>query len=178
MCARLGWDMHIHQFRHYSATELISAGVDVRTVAGRLGHGGGGSTTLRVYSAWISESDQKAAGTIAVRMPTPPISLSTEPSSRSEASPPRNTDSPYVQIAADLRGAIACGALGVGAFLPTVEQLKDRYRVSSGTANRAIAVLKDAGLVTASRGRRAAVATLYEAIETPGSKRFPQTERR
>ena len=47
MCARIGWDMHIHQLRHYSATELIAAGVDVRTVAGRLGHGGGGTTTLR-----------------------------------------------------------------------------------------------------------------------------------
>ena len=47
MCARIGWDMHIHQLRHYSATELIAAGVDVRTVAGRLGHGGGGTTTLQ-----------------------------------------------------------------------------------------------------------------------------------
>jgi integrase len=27
MCARLGWRMHIHQLRHYSATELIAAGV-------------------------------------------------------------------------------------------------------------------------------------------------------
>lgn len=41
MCASLGWDMHLHQLRHYSATELIGAGVDVRTVAGRLGHGWG-----------------------------------------------------------------------------------------------------------------------------------------
>ena len=37
MCARLGSDRNIHELRHYSATELISAGVDVRTVAGRLG---------------------------------------------------------------------------------------------------------------------------------------------
>jgi integrase len=36
MCARLGWDMNIHQLRHYSATELIAVGVDVRTVAGHL----------------------------------------------------------------------------------------------------------------------------------------------
>jgi integrase len=43
MCARLGYAMHLHQLRHYSATELISGGVDVRTVAGRLGHGGGES---------------------------------------------------------------------------------------------------------------------------------------
>ena len=62
MCARIGWDMHIHQLRHYSATELIAAGVDVRTVAGRLGHGGGGTTTLKVYSAFVAEADQRAAG--------------------------------------------------------------------------------------------------------------------
>jgi hypothetical protein len=36
----------MHSLRHYSATELIAAGVDVRTVAGRLGHGSGGATTL------------------------------------------------------------------------------------------------------------------------------------
>lgn len=47
MCTGLGIDSHLHALRHYSATELISAGVDVRTVAGRLGHGGGGTTTLR-----------------------------------------------------------------------------------------------------------------------------------
>jgi integrase len=52
MCARLGWNMNLHQLRHYSATELIAAGVDVRTVADHLGHGGGGSTTLRTYTAW------------------------------------------------------------------------------------------------------------------------------
>lgn len=50
MCARLDSDMNLHQLRHYSATEPITAGVDARTAAGRLGHGGG-STTLRVYSA-------------------------------------------------------------------------------------------------------------------------------
>ena len=34
---RLGFDTHLHSLRHYSATELIAAGVDIRTVAGRLG---------------------------------------------------------------------------------------------------------------------------------------------
>lgn len=57
MCRRLTCDMNIHQLRHYFATELIAAGVDVRTVTGRLGHGGGGSTTLRAYTAWVSEAD-------------------------------------------------------------------------------------------------------------------------
>jgi integrase len=41
----------LHSLRHYSATELLTAGVDLRTVAGRLGHGGGGATTLNVYAA-------------------------------------------------------------------------------------------------------------------------------
>lgn len=50
-CERVGVDSHIQALRQYSATELISEGVDLRTVAGRLGHGGGGSTTLRVYAA-------------------------------------------------------------------------------------------------------------------------------
>jgi integrase len=69
---RLGIEATLHALRHYSATELIAAGVDVRTVAGRLGHGGGGATTLRVYAAWLSESDQRAANTLAGRMPPRP----------------------------------------------------------------------------------------------------------
>jgi len=157
MCARLGWNMHLHQLRHYSATELISAGVDPRTVAGRLGHGGGGSTTLRVYSAWVSEADQKAAGALNLRMPAPPFALDASEPAAALATSEAARRSPYEHIAADLRGAIACGALRPGDPLPTVEQLKDRYQVSAGTANRAVAELKQAGLIIASRGRRATV---------------------
>jgi integrase len=72
LVTRLGVKSSLHKLRHYSATELISAGVDVRTVAGRLGHGGGGTTTLKVYSAWREEADQRAASTLAVRMPVRP----------------------------------------------------------------------------------------------------------
>lgn len=60
---------HIHALRHFSATELLTAGVDLRTVAGRLGHGGGGSTTLRVYAAWVAASDRKAAEILGSRLP-------------------------------------------------------------------------------------------------------------
>ena len=66
---RLGIDTHIHALRHYSATELLTAGVDLRTVAGRLGHGGGGATTLRVYAAWVAASDRKAAEILGSRIP-------------------------------------------------------------------------------------------------------------
>jgi hypothetical protein len=48
----------------YSATEPIASGVDVRTVASRLGHAGGGTTTLRAYTAWMSEVDQRVAKNI------------------------------------------------------------------------------------------------------------------
>ncbi|MFD1044290.1 tyrosine-type recombinase/integrase [Kibdelosporangium lantanae] len=75
MATRLGIDTHLHALRHYSATELLTAGVDLPTVAGRLGHGGGGATTLRVYAAWVAASDRKAAEILGSRMPkrTPKI---------------------------------------------------------------------------------------------------------
>jgi integrase len=77
MCAEIGIETHLHALRHYSATELLTNGVDLRTVAGRLGHGGGGSTTLRVYAAWVTESDRRAAEILGSRLtrPTPPTKL-------------------------------------------------------------------------------------------------------
>lgn len=69
MAVRLGINTHLHALRHYSATELLTAGVDLPTVSGRLGHGGGGATTLRVYAAWVAASDRKAAEILGSRMP-------------------------------------------------------------------------------------------------------------
>ena len=71
MCRELGIETHLHSLRHYVATELIAAGFDVRSVAGQLGHGGGGSTTLRVYAAWVAESDKRAAAVMAGKMRRP-----------------------------------------------------------------------------------------------------------
>ena len=71
LVGRLGITTTLHKLRHYNATELIAGGADVRTVAGRLGHGGGGTTTLRIYAAWVSEADQRAAPTIAAKLPRP-----------------------------------------------------------------------------------------------------------
>lgn len=70
MAIRLGIDTHLHALRNSSAAELLTAGVDLRTVSVRLGNGGGGATTLRVYAGRVSASDQKAAEILGSAMPT------------------------------------------------------------------------------------------------------------
>ncbi len=52
--------VRLHDLRHFVATELLSAGVDVRTVANRLGHART-STTLDIYWAWVPARDREAA---------------------------------------------------------------------------------------------------------------------
>jgi len=68
LAAKLGIETKLKELRHYSATELLTAGVDLRTVAGRLGHGDG-TTTLRHYAAWVGSADEAAAAMIGSRMP-------------------------------------------------------------------------------------------------------------
>jgi integrase len=135
----------LHSLRHYSATELVAAGVDIRTVAGRLGHGSGGATTLKVYAGWVDEAHRRAAETIAAVLPTP---VPTPP-------PPSG---PYVVIAEALREQIRSCALKPGSELPTVSQLAVANNVAVGTAHRALTLLKNEGLITVTRGRRAIVA--------------------
>ena len=55
--------VRLHDLRHFVATQLLSAGVDVRTVAGRLGHRNA-STTLNVYAHFLEQSDREAADII------------------------------------------------------------------------------------------------------------------
>jgi integrase len=71
MVGKLGIRTHLHAIRHYSATELLASGIDLRTVAGRLGHGSGGATTLKVYAAWMARADQQASELLAARLPNP-----------------------------------------------------------------------------------------------------------
>ena len=58
--ARVGIPSSLKELRHYSATQLLSNGVNLRTVAGRLGHAEG-STTLRFYAQFARPADQAAA---------------------------------------------------------------------------------------------------------------------
>jgi integrase len=166
LARRLGISTTIHKLRHYSATELISAGVDVRTVAGRLGHGGGGTTTLKVYAAWVSESDQRAATSLFARLPSRPDADVAPAPHRGSAG-----DAMYPRIAAQLRAQIASGELPLGAQLPTHKQLALQHGVSVGTAHRVTALLSSEGLVEVSRGRRATVIrhALVDQEESPSA---------
>jgi integrase len=179
MCRRLGLDFTLKELRHYSATELIAAGVDLRTVAGRLGHSGGGVTTLRVYTAFSPEADARAATTLGARLPVPP-GLAPVPMEDVRAEPdvplgpasaatPSEPRSPYQRIAADLRGAIACGVLSAGDPLPTVKALAAKYGVSVGTAQRAVTLLSSTGDVHIQSGRRSVVSGLPPAWTTDAS---------
>lgn len=64
LCAEEGLSgIRLHDLRHFVATQLLSAGVDVRTVAGRLGHRNA-ATTLNVYAHFLEDSDRAAADVI------------------------------------------------------------------------------------------------------------------
>lgn len=48
-----------HMLRHLYASTLISLGVDVRTVAGNLGHSDGGALVLKTYSHLMPDAEDK-----------------------------------------------------------------------------------------------------------------------
>ncbi|MGD9529877.1 MAG: tyrosine-type recombinase/integrase [Dehalococcoidia bacterium] len=164
MAGRLGLDTHLHNLRHYSATELIAGGVDVRTVAGRLGHGGGGTTTLRVYAAWVAEADQRAAQGLAERLPARPAPV-IDDIERAKTDP----RSPYERVAVELLSRIEACAIRPGDQLPTGKQLGAEFGVATATAQRAVTLLHTWGLVDVSRGRRAVV----RALQRPAAIRVP-----
>ena len=53
--------IHLHSLRHFVVTTLLGAGVALPQVAGRVGHGGGGYTTLSVYSHFQQTRDREVA---------------------------------------------------------------------------------------------------------------------
>lgn len=96
-----------------------------------------------------------------IELPRRPVITVTAPDPTTPAAAtlaPADDANPYQHIAADLRAAIKCGALSPGQPLPPVAELAARYGVAFGTAHRAIAQLRDGGLIKVSRGKRAVVA--------------------
>jgi integrase len=64
LCRRLGIEgVRLHDLRHMHATQLLGANIDVRTVAGRLGHANA-ATTLGVYAQFLHARDRDAAQVI------------------------------------------------------------------------------------------------------------------
>lgn len=64
---RVGITSSLKETRHFSATQLLHAGVDLNTVATRLGHAEG-STTLRFYAQFTPLADRQAAGLIPAQL--------------------------------------------------------------------------------------------------------------
>lgn len=64
---RVGIKSSLKETRSFSATQLLTSGVDLNTVAGRLGHAKG-STTLQYYAHFTRPADQRAAGVIPAQL--------------------------------------------------------------------------------------------------------------
>jgi integrase len=61
LAAAAGVELNIKALRHYTASQLLAAGFDLGNTAARLGHSGGGATTLRHYADPVPEADRRAA---------------------------------------------------------------------------------------------------------------------
>jgi integrase len=133
----------LHSIRHYSATELLGGGVDLRAVQGRLGHTQG-STTMKFYTAWLERNDNAAAEVLSKTVPRPNYADRT----------PRHA---WELLTAQLRGDIESGKYPVGSELPLARDLAAEHNVSVGTVSRATAELKQLGLIEAKQYKRARV---------------------
>jgi integrase len=60
-----GVKLDIKGERHYTASQLLAGGFDLRNTAARLGHSGVGATTLRHYADPVPEVDRRAAAYLA-----------------------------------------------------------------------------------------------------------------
>jgi len=60
--------LHMHSLRHYAATEMLAAGVDIRQVADTLGHADGGTLALQVYTHPTSDRQKAAAAAMAAAL--------------------------------------------------------------------------------------------------------------
>lgn len=159
----------LKNLRHFNATQLLAAGVDLRTTAGRLGHSDGGATTLRVYASWTRPADQRAAellaGDLAALRALPaatPLSHSAAPARRRTARVRPELDDvlplsgelrDYRQLAAALRDAIRLNKLRPGDLCPSAAALAAHVGLARSTAHRTITALGDEGAIVRVRGR-------------------------
>ena len=86
----VGVDLDIKGGRHYTASQLLAAGFDRRNTAARLGHSGGGATTLRHYADPVPEADRRAA--MYLSRLTSNAAAAAETRRRQQLVPPGGTD--------------------------------------------------------------------------------------
>jgi integrase len=159
----------LRNLRHFNATQLLSGGVDLRTVAGRLGHSDGGATTLRVYASWTKNADQRAAETLAGDLDElrrkaaaeAPADITAKLARRlagaslpaAKLFPEGGAASTFRDVSEGIRDALRNGLLEPGALLPTIGEIADRCGLARSTVQRAIEQLRTARLIIRSRGR-------------------------
>lgn len=90
----------------------------------------------------------------------------------------QQAESPYRQIAGELRARILAGDLRPGDRVPSVRQIAQRWGVAAATATRVTAVLRDEGLVEARVGSGTVVSgqVRRERAGRPVTKPGPVTE--
>jgi integrase len=159
----LGIDEPLKNLRHFNATQLLAAGVDLRTTAGRLGHSDGGATTLRVYASWTKPVDLRAAELLsddlsalrrqaseALRADMPvPVRRRLARVSRPVGQLMSGVEdlANYRDLAEGLRDAIRQGRLLPGDLLPTVGELAQHCGLARSTVQRAVDALKQDGAI-------------------------------
>lgn len=79
-----------------------------------------------------------------------------------EATGGRDADLAYVRVADDIADRIVSGELAAGARLRAERELAEHYEVAYGTVRRAMAVLRERGLIETIHGRGTFVATRQE----------------
>jgi integrase len=164
----------LKNLRHFNATQLLAAGVDLRTTAARLGHSDGGATTLRVYASWTRPADQRAAELLATDLTalrqqaataTPAgaarrprgVARARRPASEvlAECDPVRT----YLELGGPLRTIISVGRLAPGELLPAVPDIAVQCGLARSTVSRALGLLAGEGVIVRA-GTRWAVAAL------------------
>ncbi|MCF7552159.1 tyrosine-type recombinase/integrase [Pseudonocardia sp. WMMC193] len=162
----LGITEPLKNLRHFNATQLLAAGVDLRTTAGRLGHSDGGATTLRVYASWTKPADQRAAELLAGDLTTLRAkAAAAEPVARlragrrlaSTSRPPADYLRPgattYLEVASAFRMAVRANELAPGDLLPTVPDIAAYFGLARSTAQRAVTSLGQKGIIERSGNR-------------------------
>jgi CRP-like cAMP-binding protein len=175
----LGVDEPLKNLRHFNATQLLAAGVDLRTTAGRLGHSDGGATTLRHYASWTRPADQRAAEQLATELTA--MRQRAAAAAPAAARVPRGVARPrrpasevlsvpgevrtYVELAERLRTAIAAGPLAPGDLLPTVPDLAGHCGLARSTVSRALGLLAEQAVIVRAGTRWTVAATLPPSAE-------------